>query len=57
MQEFAEQIGTCKFTVLNWEVRGKLPRFKSHIRALRGVVPGVGKFLEERVDLGKYFRS
>jgi DNA-binding transcriptional regulator YiaG len=45
MTEFAEQIGIHKFTVLNWEVRGTPPRFKSHIRALKAIVPGVGRFL------------
>jgi len=45
MTEFAEQIGTHKFTVINWEVRGKLPRFKSHIRALNRIIPELGRFL------------
>jgi DNA-binding transcriptional regulator YiaG len=45
MREFAEQIGTHKFTVINWEVRGKIPRVKSHISALRGIIPESEMFL------------
>ncbi len=45
MREFAEQIGTHKSTILNWEVKGKTARFKTYIRALMEVVPGVGRFL------------
>ncbi len=44
MRELAEQLGTHKSTVVNWEVKGKMPWFKSHIRALKETVPGVGRF-------------
>jgi len=47
MLEFAEQVGTHKFTVINWEVRGKLPRLKSHVRTLMERIPVTRKWLEE----------
>ncbi len=44
MRELAEQIGTHTSTILNWEIKGKMPWSKNYIRALKKTVPGVGKF-------------
>jgi DNA-binding transcriptional regulator YiaG len=44
MGEFAREIGVHEFTVINWEVRGKVPRFRSLRKKLREGIPGEGNF-------------
>jgi DNA-binding transcriptional regulator YiaG len=45
MGEFAREIGVHEFTVINWEVRGKVPRIKNLRERLTREVEGVGRFL------------
>jgi DNA-binding transcriptional regulator YiaG len=43
--ELAQEIGIHKFTLYNWEIRGKVPRIRSLRERLVRSVEGVGKFL------------
>lgn len=45
MGEFARKIGVHKFTVINWEIRGKVPRIKNLRQRLNREVEVVGRFL------------
>jgi hypothetical protein len=45
MGEFASEIGVHEFTVINWEVRGKIPRIRELKERLAHEVEGVGRFL------------
>ena len=45
MGGFAREIGIHKFTLINWEVRGKVPRIKHLQDTLKRIVPWVGRFL------------
>ena len=45
IQEFAEQLGVTEDTVMNWEVRRRVPRFKSHIDTLKGLIREIGRFI------------
>jgi hypothetical protein len=46
-------LGVTEDTVINWGVRGKVPRYKAHIRKLSEVIPGAGRFF----DVAKYYLS
>ena len=44
IRELAEELGIHKFTLINWEVRGKIPRSKVHIKTLKKLIPEVERF-------------
>jgi DNA-binding XRE family transcriptional regulator len=46
IKELAREIGVHEFTLINWEVRGRTPRFKSHIGTLKRIIPEVARFFE-----------
>jgi DNA-binding transcriptional regulator YiaG len=43
--QLAREIGIHKFTLYNWEIRGKVPRIRSLKERLTRTVPGVGRWL------------
>jgi DNA-binding transcriptional regulator YiaG len=45
MEEFAGEIGVHEITLINWEVREKVPRIKHLQDTLKRTVPWVGRFL------------
>ena len=45
IRELAEELEIAEFTLINWEARGGMPRYKSHIRRLSEMIPGAGRFL------------
>jgi putative heme degradation protein len=45
IRELAQELGIAEFMLINWEVRGGMPRYKSHIRRLSEMIPGAGRFL------------
>ncbi len=45
IRELAEEVGVHKFTLVKWE-GGRLPRYKTQIRALEAQIPGVKRFLQ-----------
>ena len=45
IRELAEEIGIHKFTLYNWEIRGKVPRIKELKERLISSVEGAGRFL------------
>ena len=47
IKELAKEIGVHEFTLINWEVRGRTPRFKSHIGTLKRIIPEVARFIED----------
>ncbi len=46
IKDFARQIGVTEDTVINWEIRGMVPRHKSSIQRLSEMVPEAGRLLE-----------
>ncbi len=42
--ELAREIGVHKFTLSDWEIRGKVPRMQHLPKKLRRAVPGAEKF-------------
>ncbi len=44
IKELANEIGVHEFTLMNWEVRGRTPRFKNHIGTLKRIIPEVARF-------------
>ena len=45
IKDFAKQIGVTADSVINWEKRGLVPRYKSSIQRLSEMVPEVGRFI------------
>ena len=44
IRELATQLGVTEDTVINWERRGRLPRFKNLVEKLLRFMPETGKF-------------
>lgn len=44
IKDFAKKLGVTEDTVINWEIRGRVPRLKSHILRLSRAVPEVERF-------------
>jgi DNA-binding transcriptional regulator YiaG len=45
IKDFAKQMGVTEDTVINWEIRGMMPRYKSSIQRISEMVPQAGKWL------------
>jgi hypothetical protein len=44
IKDLAREIGVTEGKVINWEVMSKIPRFESHIKTIKGVIPEAGRF-------------
>jgi DNA-binding transcriptional regulator YiaG len=44
IRELAEELGIAEFTLINWEVRGRNPRSKAHIKTLKKLIPEAERF-------------
>jgi len=45
IKDFARQIGVTEDTIINWEIRGMIPRYKSNIQRLSQMIPEAGQWL------------